>query len=178
MADALSVIGAVGGVLGGAGALWAAIVAHGAKGDAARSATAAEESALAAQGSLDVARSEHGRAVERVDVTWRREAVKPQTGRVVLRNAGTTMAWGTRVALTINGQRFDLAPGDVPPGGTVEHDASEFYREAARERDRTAGAMRQAGIFYAGSPKFRVSARITWTSELGTPGRQVIGEEQ
>lgn len=177
MADALSVIGAIGGVLGGAGALWAAVVAHGAKGDAARSATAAEDSARAAQGSLHVSRAERDRAVERADVTWRRDEVQPERGLVVLRNVGTTTARDARIALTVNGRRVDLAPGDVPPDGTVEHDASEVWAEAARERNRIADAMRRAGIVYVASTEFRASARITWHSDLGTPGLQVMGED-
>lgn len=173
-----SVVGAVGGVLGGAGAVWAAIAAHGAKGDASRSAAAAEGAAEAAAGSLDVARAERLRAVERTDVKWRRVRVKPENGIVVLENAGTTTAYAVAVMVNTNGQRNHIEPGDVLPGGTVEHDATDIHAAAVRARNETFRAMNSGGVFYAAITKFQVSARITWQSELGTPGRQVIGEDE
>lgn len=174
MVDGWSVTGTVGGVLGAAGAVWAAIVAVGARHEAARSAAAAEDSAASARGSLDVARAEAARAVERADVSWERLRDERRPGFVTLQNSGSTTAYDVAVVLTINGERVALAPGDVAPGGLVEHDATSTYRAESQAASTAMARASTAGVFYAASTKFRVSARITWQSELGTPDVRVI----
>jgi hypothetical protein len=168
------VAGVVGGVAGAGGAVWAAVAAVGARREAARSAAAAEDSADSARGSLDVMRAEAARAVERVDVGWARQRNKRKPGFVTLRNIGSTTAYDVAVVLTINGDRIELAPGNVAPGGLVEHDATDIYRAESQAASAAMARASAAGVFYAASTKFRVSARITWQSELGTPDVLVI----
>lgn len=177
MADVLAVVGAVGGIVGGAGAVWAAIVAQGARGHSSTSAAAAADSAESARGTLDVMRAEAARAVERSDVDWRREQDKHRRGAITLRNVGSTTAYAVAVVLTINGDRISLAPGDVPAGGVVEYDATDVYRAASAAASSAMARQRAVGTFYAATPKFRVTSRITWESELGTPAVAVFGFE-
>jgi len=168
------VAGAVGGIVGAGGAVWAAMVAVGARREAVRSAAAAEDSADSARGSLDVMRADAARAVERVDVGWSRLRDKRRPGFVILRNIGSTTAYDVAVVLTINDERIALAPGDIPPGGLVEHDATDIYRAESQAASAAMARASAAGVFYAAATKFRVSARITWQSELGTPDVRVI----
>jgi len=69
----------------------------------------------------------------------------------------------------VNGRRIDLEPGDVPPDGTVEHDARELYAKACEYLNANTRALADSGVLYVGSMHFEVAARISWETGLGTP---------
>jgi len=168
------IVGVVSAVVAG-GALWVSLSARrdskASAGAAVTSAESSERSAVAAEETLGLSRLEARRRIERTDVEWRREKHKfPRVGVVTYRNVGTTTAHMVAAVLTINGQRFDLPLlGALEPDGLIEHDAAELYKEAAQ---RYAAHVRNAdsgGVTVVGSPRFEVTARISWQSELGTP---------
>lgn len=134
-------------------------------------------SADAAAVSVEIARAERARATERTDVHWIREVIEDRPGYVAVRNAGSTAAHSVRALVTINGEGFELGPIDVPPLGYVTLDAGVIYvplQEAATEMWR-----RSLEYGFVGTPRteFDVRIRLTWLSELGTPERQVIGDD-
>lgn len=165
------------GVLVGAGiaigALWVALLARtdskASARAAAASAASSERAATVAEQSLELSRVESQRKVERSDVEWTAEGGKERGGLIVYRNVGTTTAHAVTIALTVNGRRIDLEPGDVPPDGAVEHDARELYAKANNDLAAETRALADLGVFSPGSICFEVAARISWETELGTP---------
>lgn len=161
------------GPVAAAAAVVASVIAVLARLDSKASAAAAKVSADAAGGSLELARLEARRLTERTDVQWRRD--EDRSGLVILRNVGSTAAYAVSVVLTVNDQRFDLKFGDVPADRTVEHDVREVIDEIAIKNSRALAAMRSTGTYYGGPTQVKISARISWQSELGTPAIQMLG---
>lgn len=152
-------------------ALVSAGVAILARRDSRSSAESSRDAADAAQHSLDLARQQDARTLERRDVRW--ERIK-SGGVLEYRNVGTTTAHDVTAVLTINGERVPLNDlGDVQAGGSFSHDASDTYAAAVRaDRARTQRMNAGGMIFASRGPEFVVTARITWESELGIPGVQ------
>ena len=88
---------------------------------------------------------------------------------VVYRNVGTTTAHAVTGVLTINNQRFDLTFGDVEPNGLIEHEASDLFHHAAEQDEVNIRDASSAGIALVSGPSFKVTKRLSWRSELGTP---------
>jgi hypothetical protein len=166
------IVGVVGAVVA-VGAFGVALLARrdskASAGAAVTSAESSERSALAAEQSFELSRLDARRRVERTDVEWERGKRKGHRGLVVYRNVGATTAYAVTVVLTINDQRFTLAFGDVEPNGLIEHDASDLYNSAAERHKVSVRNLSAAGITYVGGPTFKVTARISCQSELGTP---------
>jgi hypothetical protein len=114
------------------------------------------------------------RQVERTDVEWARVNRKDERGVVAYRNIGATTAYAVTAVLTINGQRFALPSCDVEPNGLIERDASELYNQAAQRHVARVRNAASAGVTVVGSPRFEVTARISWQSELGTPSIRTL----
>lgn len=167
MADAWNIVS-------GTGALLAAGFAGFSWWEAHRSAGSARTSANAADATVELQRAEVARTRERVDIVWEMNRKSRGAGQVVLTNTGTTTAHDVDVVVTINGDRLPghadaLAPTDtIVIDATEQQDASE-RAFAARER-----SFRAPDMVILSVPRWKVSARITWVSELGTPGVQVI----
>lgn len=162
-------VGAIGGVLAAIGSIIAAVMAIRARSDSRAAAVASETSAEAAEGALELSRAEVARARERTDVQWDRQYDKARLGLVRYRNVGSTTAYNVTIALTVNDVREDLSLGDVAPGGTIEFDKTEVRFAAAVRADQRRVEAQHDGIGLIAGPRFHVLARITWTSELGTP---------
>jgi hypothetical protein len=88
---------------------------------------------------------------------------------VVYRNVGTTTAHAVTAVPTINNQRFDLTFGDVEPNGLIEHEASDLFHYAAEQDEVNIRNASSAGIALVSGPSFKVTERLSWRSELGTP---------
>lgn len=168
----LSGIGAIAAALVAIGALW---VAYLARTDSKVSAKASAVSAEAAAAAIELASIQARRETERHDVEWTDDS--PDRNRVVLRNVGSTTACAVSIVLTINGNRHDLDAGDIAPGEAYEFDSAEYAAMAESDFMATVAAMRAAGVGYVGGPTFAVHARITWLSELGTPGVQLVPKQ-
>lgn len=153
-------------------ALASAFFAGVARRDSGKAAVAARDSADAATATLNLSQHQDARATERRDVTWDRRG---QDGLLEYHNVGSTTARAVTAVLTINGDRTTLdSIGDVEPGQSFTHDASDAYSKAVQEREDEHRRALAAGFFMIGSPRFDVAARITWESELGTPDVQTI----
>jgi hypothetical protein len=169
-------LGDVGSVVGACIAVGALVVALLARTDSkvsarasATSAASSESSAKTAEQSLELSRLESERRVERTDVEWKSEGGESSYGLITYRNVGTTTAHAVTVVLTVNDERFDLKPGDVAPNGTVEHDSRDIYKRASADLEASRRALSQSGLAYMGTTHFKVGARISWQTELGTP---------
>ncbi|SDF96934.1 hypothetical protein SAMN04487781_3122 [Cellulosimicrobium cellulans] len=133
-----------------------------------RSADASDRSARAAERAAEITELEARRRVERSDVAWQR-VTDIESGLVRYQNIGSHDAFDVTVVLTINDERTTLNPGQVSPGGHFEHDARTTYgaeNQAALEEMRSS----PPGIFIITTTRFSASARISWESELGSPG--------
>lgn len=168
-------ITALGSIIAAIAAVLAWITALHARGESRRSADAAETSAAAARDSAQIARVEAARAVERTDVAWSDDTDREDPGFLIYRNSGSTTAHRVRLALTINGQRIELARDEVTPGGSVEWDARDTYAEAQREAHEQFKRAIDSGLLSTPSPRFSVAVRVTWESALGTPSLAVLG---
>lgn len=163
-------------IVSGSGALVAAVFAGAAWWEAHQSAGAAKTSAEAADATVNLQRAEVGRALERVDVQWTvnlrdsREA-----GELVLTNAGSTTACEVEVVAAVNADRLHGESARVDPGGSVTIDVADAAAKSVEAFRRRMDANRGSGMALLGPPRWKVSIRITWVSELGTPGVQVIG---
>ena len=167
-------LGEVVGVAGAVVAVGALVVAFLARLDSRAAARASTVSATAAEQSLELSRLLSERQVERTDVEWARVKRKGERAVVAYRNIGATTAYAVTAVLTINGQRFDLPFGDVEPNGLIEHDASELYNQAAQRHVAHVRNAASAGVTVVGGPRFEVTARISWQSELGTPSIRTL----
>jgi hypothetical protein len=128
-----------------------------------RSAATAEDSAGSSAESAAVARREEGRLIERSDVEWRRLVERPERrGHLEFRNVGTTVAHVVTAVVSVNGERIHLECDRVLAGGSSTYDATKLGKTAV-----IAGSV---GGKYVYGTKFDVTARITWQSQLGTPG--------
>lgn len=151
-------------------AVVAVVVAAFARRDSKRSADAAERSAATSEDSARssaesaaVARREEARQIERTDVEWRRVSERPERrGHLEFRNVGTTTAHVVSAVLTVNGERTHLECEQLLAGGSISFDATKLAKKVA-----IAGSV---GGKYVYGFRFDVAARITWQSELGSPG--------
>lgn len=164
------VVAAVGALGTGVGAVVALLAQRAAR----KSAQAAEASAQAARESLDLQRAEAARALERADVVWARVKARADPGLIRIRNVGSTTAHEVTAVLRVNGRQHVVSAAAVAPDEELHLDARAEY-DAARQRaaDRMRAA-RSAGVVSLSYPRFKVHARITWETELGSPGVQSI----
>lgn len=130
-----------------------------------RSAATSEDSAKSSAESAAVARREEARRIERNDVEWRRVAERPERGDLQFRNVGTTTAYVVTTVLTVNGARIHLQQECVAAGESITYDARELGKRVV-----IAASFGPSGTNRAYGTRFDVHARITWQSELGTPG--------
>lgn len=157
----------------------ALVVAWLARRDSRQSAEASVRSAEAAERAAEITELEARRRVERSDVVWERErrsrGRQLEAGILRYQNVGSQDAFGVSAVLTINGERIELSPGRVPAGTCFEYDAREIHQKAKQARDRRRAAREsRPGIAVMDTTRFRVSARISWQTELGTPGIVIL----
>ena len=147
-------------------AVGALIVASLARRDSRRAAASSEDAARAAADSAAVAQREEARRLERTDVSWERSGRRgDDPAQVVYINSGSTTAYFVAAALTINGIRITLEADKVEPGGSIRHDATEMGRKSL-----VAATHGSGGTKALYTTRYDVNARITWQTELGTPG--------
>lgn len=140
-----------------------------------RSAVSSEDSAESSADSAAVARRDEARRLERTDVSWQRIMEgRDRQGHLEFRNVGTTIAYIVTVVLTVNGERIHLQQDEVRAAAGITYDASELGKRVVLAASRGG----PSGNRYAYGTHFDVHARITWQSELGTPGVWVYDSSQ
>lgn len=142
--------------------------------EAHRSAGAADKSAKAADAAVDLQRAEVARTRERVDVDWEMNRKSRAAGQVILTNTGSTTAHDVDVVVTVNGDRLISHADTVAPADTVVIGAAEQRDKSARAFSDRERSLRGSDLLIIGGPRWKLSARVTWASDLGTPGVQVI----
>lgn len=153
-------------------AVWANVVARGAASAARASADEARRSSDAAIAANDLTREEVLRDKELHDVEWRVE--EGEDGLLQLRNVGTSTGCSVSALIRVEGQRFDVAGGDVATDGTLTCDARNVYEARRLDDQRAIQSMREGGILFSPSGTVHIEARVTWQSSMGTPGVQVV----
>ena len=121
-----------------------------------------------------MSRQERARALETHDVAWR---VARVGDALVITNVGTTMARSVTAVARVGSERHDLAPGDVESDGSFECDATGPYQARRMANERSVQSMDRNGISYFPSSGLEVEVRVSWQSEHGTPGIQVVTEK-
>ena len=121
---------------------------------------------MASAESAAVAQRDEARKLERTDVRWERSRRRgDDQSQVVYRNVGTTLAFQVAGLLTINDTRVTVEAAMVEPGGSISYDATGMGRRVV-----VAASYEPGGANRAYGTRYMVTARITWESELGTPG--------
>lgn len=164
--------------LSGIGAVAAAIVALGAlivallaRRDSRQSAVASAAAARAAEAALALQEAEVARAREVSDVAWALRV--PEAGTIACVNTGGSAAHNVRLVLTIDKHRETLVAGTVAPGDSLDFTrATDIWRIAPLRN----GSPELVAIAGPRENAFRVkvTARVAWTSQLGTPSTQVM----
>ncbi|HEY3409000.1 MAG TPA: hypothetical protein VGK53_12575 [Propionicimonas sp.] len=147
-------------------AIAALIVTGLARRDSRRSAGSSDASATAAADSAAVAEREEARRIERVDVKWKRVTQSAdRRHHIEYRNTGTTCAFLVAAVFAVNGHRVHVQHDEVPAGESISYDATGMGRRVVMAASYGPGGTNQVH-----GTRYNVSARITWQSQLGTPG--------
>lgn len=122
-----------------------------------RSAKASVRSARASKVSAKAARKMTLVATEVRDVEWQ-PVREDGLGVYCIRNAGTTAALEVLIALDVDGERLVFEYDEIGPGELVVFELLEIRNES-----RVPNASNLTS-------RFKVSARVIWTSPAGNPG--------
>ncbi len=167
------------GIGGAALAAAALVVAVLARKDSKRSADAADDSAASSRRSADaseraseISELEAKRRVERRDVVWKHFEDVSTPGLFVWRNDGSTTAYDVTAVVYVKDERIEKDVGTLRPGEDFVVDGSEIHKRATEEWRRAA----EQGIFFG--PGLGQFARISWSSELGTPSIETVPRQE